>query len=157
MLQIVCRQRDRFKSRIADLEEALKMADESGSRTKAETEQVRKDNIKLYQKVRYLESYHTQPSGRPGSGRAVRGGNRAAATPGGDIEEQRYQQMFEASIDPFQEFSHQAISSKFKDLNVAEKCTFYTGKFMTANKYTRTFIFFYTVSLHLLVYSLLRY
>ena len=157
MFQIVCRQRDRFKNRITTLESEIRLAEESTVKLRSQAETLRQDNLKLYQKVRYLESYNAR-AGSPNSGRGGGHHRDARATrPSGDLEEQKYQALFEASVDPFQEFSKQAMTSRFRDLNVAEKCTYYTGKFMTANKYTRTFIFAYTVLLHLLVYSLLRY
>ena len=148
MLQIVCRQRDRFKTRIETLEAEITLAQDLSSRLKIELETLRNDNIKLSQRIRYLESYNSKRSPNDS-------GNRPRFQ--GDVEAQKYQDLYQSSLDPFQEFSKNALSSKFKHLSVAEKCAFYTGKFLTANVYTRTFIFGYTVLLHLLVYALLRY
>jgi hypothetical protein len=46
----------------------------------------------------------------------------------------------------------QEKQERYKGLNTAEKVTLHTGRFFLANKYSRTFIFFYALALHLLVF-----
>jgi hypothetical protein len=48
--------------------------------------------------------------------------------------------------------NEQEKQERYKGLNTAEKVTLHTGRFFLANKYSRTFIFFYALALHLLVF-----
>jgi homeobox protein cut-like len=57
MLQIVLQQRDRFKQRIHDLEEENRRLNDQLRSHYVEIQTLRKDNVKLYEKIRYLQSY----------------------------------------------------------------------------------------------------
>ena len=178
--------------RVGELEtEARKLRDQLAD-VQEEISSLRADNLKLYQKIRYLSSYN------PRQGKTV-----------GDPEdpsELKYRNLYEDSVNPFtlfnrkvrathpprpsdafihtlrpppprctarvrSSFAHilaslapwnprctrrrgyeQEKQERYKGLNTAEKVTLHTGRFFLANKYSRTFIFFYALALHLLVF-----
>ncbi len=89
----------------------------------------------------------------------------------------KYKRMYEESVNPFVLFNRKVLylsylyspspllvfkfiilqekQERYKELNAAEKVTLRTGRFFLANKYSRTFIFFYALALHLLVFTTL--
>ncbi|KAH9318264.1 hypothetical protein KI387_020033, partial [Taxus chinensis] len=42
---------------------------------------------------------------------------------------------------------------RYKELGIRDKITLTSGRFLLGNKYGRTFIFFYSIGLHLLVFT----
>ncbi len=60
MLQIVTNQRDRFKVRMNDLEAENKQFQHHLQSKDTELSAMKQDNIKLYEKIRYLQSYGTK-------------------------------------------------------------------------------------------------
>jgi len=134
--EIIRSQRDRFKLRVNELEsEAHKLRDQLAD-VQEEIHSLRTDNLKLYQKIRYLSSYNP----RPGS-----------TVDPEDPSELKYKNLYEDSVNPFTIFNRKEKQERYKGLNTAEKVTLHTGRFFLANKYSRTFIFFYALALHLLV------
>jgi len=146
MLQIVCSQRDRFRTRIQELETELSKVHVQLERAKAETMAMRSDNVKLFEKIKYLQSYAELSKQRSPS----------------DIEatgelENRYGSLYEESVNPFNVFNKKEKDIQYSKLSPADKVTLLGSRFFLANKYTRTFLFFYSILLHLLVmFSLYR-
>ena len=58
-------QRDRFRQRNAELEEELRKQFNIISELRAEVKSLQADNLKLYEKVRYMQSYREDASTRP--------------------------------------------------------------------------------------------
>jgi homeobox protein cut-like len=136
--EIIRSQRDRFKMRVSELEsEARKLRDQLAD-VQEEISSLRADNLKLYQKIRYLSSYNPRQG-------------KVAIDPE-DPSELKYKNLYEDSVDPFTLFNRKEKQERYKGLNTAEKVTLHTGRFFLANKYSRTFIFFYALALHLLVF-----
>jgi homeobox protein cut-like len=137
--EIIRSQRDRFKTRVSELEsEARKLRDQQAD-VQEEINSLRADNLKLYQKIRYLSSYNPRQQGK-------------AAIDPEDPSELKYKNLYEDSVNPFTIFNRKEKQERYKGLNTAEKVTLHTGRFFLANKYSRTFIFFYALALHLLVF-----
>lgn len=65
ILPIVTSQRDRFRQRNAELEEELRKQFNIISELRAEVKSLQADNLKLYEKVRYMQSYREDSSTRP--------------------------------------------------------------------------------------------
>lgn len=136
--EIIRSQRDRFKMRVGELEtEARKLRDQLAD-VQEEISSLRGDNLKLYQKIRYLSSYNPRQG-------------KTAGDPE-DPSELKYRNLYEDSVNPFTLFNRKEKQERYKGLNTAEKVTLHTGRFFLANKYSRTFIFFYALALHLLVF-----
>lgn len=64
MLAIVCGQRDRFKGRLADMEAEHDRVVKQLEIARQELASFRQDNVKLYEKIRYLQSYNDSRGNR---------------------------------------------------------------------------------------------
>ena len=58
-------------------------------------------------------------------------------------------------MNPFAAFSAAERARQYKNLSVAEKITLHTTRFFLASKAARSFVFFYALALHLLVFATL--
>lgn len=103
---IIMAQRDRLRSRCDTLEaERDSFKRELQAQVQA-AEGMKTDNTKLYEKVRYLQSF----SGGNTGGAYSRGNNRAS----GDLDLEALEQRYEASVDPFRQFGRAERQRKFK-------------------------------------------
>lgn len=95
ILPIITSQRDRFRQRNGELEEELRRQFETISELRNEIKSLQADSLKLYEKVRYLQSYRDEsgPSQRV-----------AFAASGRDEELGKYQNKYEESMNPFEAF-----------------------------------------------------
>ncbi|RCV41240.1 hypothetical protein SETIT_9G119900v2 [Setaria italica] len=115
-----------------------------------ELEKTKADNVQLYGKIRYVQDYSHD--------KIVSRGPKKYAE---DIEsgssdvEAKYKKMYEDDINPFAAFSKKEKDQRYKELGLRDKITLSSGRFLLGNKYARTFIFFYSIGLHLLVFTLL--
>jgi len=150
MLQIVCNQRDRFKSRIMELEAENKQIRLDLESTSRQLESLRSDNISLFEKIRYLQSYASAQNDR---GKVRNSVDIESGHP--DELESRYSKLYEETVNPFVIFNRKEKYRRYKELNTAEKVVLNGGQFLMSTKFTRTFLFFYSVSLHLLVFATL--
>ncbi|KAF0910242.1 hypothetical protein E2562_001430 [Oryza meyeriana var. granulata] len=150
MLKVICNQRDRFRTRLRETEEELRRLKEKYEMLVVELEKTKADNVQLYGKIRYVQDYSHE--------KIVSRGPKKYAE---DIEsgssdvETKYKKMYEDDINPFAAFSKKEKDQRYKELGLRDKITLSSGRFLLGNKYARTFIFFYTIGLHLLVFTLL--
>ncbi|CAN6298063.1 unnamed protein product [Urochloa humidicola] len=150
MLKVICNQRDRFRARLRETEEELRKLKEKHEMLTVELEKTKADNVQLYGKIRYVQDYSHD--------KIVSRGPKKYAE---DIEsgssdvEAKYKKMYEDDINPFAAFSKKEKDQRYKELGLRDKITLSSGRFLLGNKYARTFIFFYSIGLHLLVFTLL--
>ncbi|GJN23555.1 hypothetical protein PR202_gb11215 [Eleusine coracana subsp. coracana] len=150
MLKVICNQRDRFRARLRETEEELRRLKEKYEMLTVELEKTKADNVQLYGKIRYVQDYSQD--------KIVSRGPKKYAE---DIEsgssdvEAKYKKMYEDDINPFAAFSKKERDQRYKELGFRDKITLSSGRFLLGNKYARTFIFFYSIGLHLLVFTLL--
>ncbi|XP_030318443.1 protein CASP isoform X8 [Calypte anna] len=136
LLSIISSQRERFRARNQELEGENRMMQHTVHALQSELDSLRADNIKLYEKIKFLQSY-------PG-----RGGSR-------DDTEQRYSSQYEERLDPFSSFSRKERQRKYLSLSPWDKATLGMGRLILSNKTARTIAFFYTLFLHCLVFLVL--
>ncbi|XP_034994781.2 protein CASP isoform X10 [Zootoca vivipara] len=136
LLSIIFSQRERFRARNHELEAENRMMQHTMQALQSELDNLRADNIKLYEKIKFLQSY-------PG-----RGG-------GSDDTELRYSTQYEERLDPFASFSRKERQRKYLSLSPWDKATLSMGRFILSNKTARTIAFFYTLLLHCLVFLVL--
>ncbi|NXS71148.1 CASP protein, partial [Pandion haliaetus] len=136
LLSIISSQRERFRARNQELEGENRMMQHTVHALQSELDNLRADNIKLYEKIKFLQSY-------PG-----RGGSR-------DDTEQRYSSQYEERLDPFSSFSRKERQRKYLSLSPWDKATLSMGRLILSNKTARTVAFFYTLFLHCLVFLVL--
>ncbi|XP_009764795.1 protein CASP [Nicotiana tabacum] len=151
MLKVICNQRDRFRTRLQETEEEIRRLNETIGVLTSELEKTKADNVKLYGKIRYVQDYNSE--------RVISRGSKKYAE---DLEsgfssdvESKYKKMYEDDINPFAAFSKKERDQRYKDLGLRDKITLSSGRFLLGNKYARTFAFFYTIGLHILVFTCL--
>ncbi|XP_053130770.1 protein CASP isoform X5 [Hemicordylus capensis] len=136
LLSIISSQRERFRARNHELEAENHLMQHTMQALQSELDNLRADNIKLYEKIKFLQSY-------PG-----RGG-------GSDDTELRYSSQYEERLDPFSSFSQKERQRKYLSLSPWDKATLSMGRLILSNKVARTVAFFYTLFLHCLVFLVL--
>lgn len=104
ILPIITQQRDRFRARNAELEEDLRKQLTIISNLRSEIQTLQKDNLGLYEKVRYLQHYTKNT--RNGDVSALEEGEGATGSsrPGAGVGMERYRNAYEESMTPFEAF-----------------------------------------------------
>ncbi|CAJ1951861.1 unnamed protein product [Sphenostylis stenocarpa] len=151
MLKVICNQRDRFRNRLRETEEEIRQLKEKIGVLTVELEKSKADNVKLYGKIRYVQDYNIE--------KVVSRGSKKYAE---DLEsgftsdvESKYKKIYEDDINPFAAFSKKERDQRYKELGFRDRITLSSGRFLLGNKYARTFAFFYTIGLHILVFTCL--
>ncbi|CAN6555069.1 unnamed protein product [Malus baccata var. baccata] len=151
MLKVICNQRDRFRTRLRETEEEIRHLKEKIGALTVELEKTKADNVKLYGKIRYVQDYSLE--------KVV---SRGSKKPAEDLEsgfssdvESKYKKIYEDDINPFAAFSKKERDQRYKELGFRDRITLSSGRFLLGNKYARTFAFFYTIGLHILVFTCL--
>ncbi|XP_033953374.1 cut-like homeobox 1b isoform X5 [Pseudochaenichthys georgianus] len=136
LLAIISSQRERFRSRNQELEAESRSVQQTMQALQSELDSLRADNIKLYEKIKFLQSY----PGRAG---------------GSDDTVMRYSSQYEERLDPFASFSKKERQRRYLSLSPWDKATLSLGRVILSNKIARTIAFFYTLFLHCLVFLVL--
>uniref|UniRef100_A0A7N8XF29 Protein CASP n=1 Tax=Mastacembelus armatus TaxID=205130 RepID=A0A7N8XF29_9TELE len=132
LLSIISSQRERFRSRNQELEAENRSMQQTMQALQNELDSLRADNIKLYEKIKFLQSY----------GRS-------------DDTVMRYSSQYEERLDPFASFSKRERQRRYLSLSPWDKATLSLGRVILSNKIARTIAFFYTLFLHCLVFLVL--
>ncbi|XP_077150552.1 protein CASP isoform X3 [Ranitomeya variabilis] len=136
LLSIISSQRERFRARNQELEAENRMMHHTMRALQSELDNLRADNIKLYEKIKFLQSY---------AGKGSKS----------DDTELRYSSQYEDRLDPFSSFSRKERQRKYLSLSPWDKATLSMGRLILSNKVARTIAFFYTLFLHCLVFLVL--
>ena len=132
---IVMAQRDRLRVRCDALEaERDSFKRELQAQVQA-AESLKVDNTKLYEKVRYLQTYQTRKGSQDR-----------------DLDLEALEQRYEASVDPFRQFSRTERQRKIREMSPMERIVFIVAKTVLGTKEMRTALFFYVCAMHLLVF-----
>jgi len=140
LLPIVQSQRERFRLRNEELETAGLEQQQQVMLLTRQVQDLQADNLKLYEKIRFLQAC--------GGGAQGRGDTVVPV-------ETRYQDSYEQKLDPFSNFSKQEKQRKYGQLSVFEKVILSLVRFIVSNKTARLVVFFYSVLLHGLVFAVL--
>ncbi|KAM5530766.1 hypothetical protein V8D89_015573 [Ganoderma adspersum] len=146
ILPIVTSQRDRFRQRNAELEEELRRQFNIISELRAEVKSLQADNLKLYEKVRYMQSYREDSSTRPSTLDPLP--SNAAGRPD---DMSKYRARYEEAMNPFQAFRGREATRAYESLNVLERGVLVLTRAILGNRRTRTAFILYSLALHLLV------
>jgi len=133
---IVMAQRDRLRSRCDALEAERDSFKRELQAQNQSSESLKMDNTKLYEKVRYLQTYQT----------------RKGPTQDRDLDLEALEQRYEASVDPFRQFSRAERQRKMKEMSPMERVVYIVAKTVLGTKEMRTALFFYVCVMHLLVF-----
>ncbi|XP_050734490.1 protein CASP-like isoform X3 [Eriocheir sinensis] len=137
LLPIVSAQRERFRQRNEELEGELTGKSQQVILLQNELDALRADNLKLYEKIKFLQSYQ---------GRQPKEDTAA---------ESRYSSQYEEALDPFSSFSRKEKLRRYSALSPFEKVTLSMGRFILGNKTARTVAFLYTTLVHSLIFLVL--
>jgi homeobox protein cut-like len=140
LLMIVTSQRERFRLRNNELESENYGQQQLIQQLQNEMDGMRADNVKLYEKIRFLQSY-------PNS--------KTTAVPMEDQTSNRYSSQYEEHLDPFTSFNRKEKQRKYMNLSPPEKVTLGIGKMILSSKLARTIFFFYMLFMHILLYIVL--
>ncbi|KAG5522608.1 hypothetical protein RHGRI_034684 [Rhododendron griersonianum] len=165
MLKVICNQRDRFRVRLRETEEEIRHLKEKIGLLTGELERTKADNVKLYGKIRYVQDYNQEKVVSRGSKKYAEDVESGFSS---DVES-KYKKIYEDDINPFAAFSKKERDQRYKELGLRDKITLSSGRFVLGNKYgfivlhlpqffgryARTFAFFYTIGLHILVFTCL--
>ncbi|WVW86102.1 hypothetical protein I302_108141 [Kwoniella bestiolae CBS 10118] len=160
ILPIVTSQRDRFRQRNAELEEELRKQFEIISDLRTEIKSLQADNLKLYEKVRYMGSYSntsTQSTNNtagynvPGSSRGGLNGVGVGVGARRDEEIGKYKDKYDESLNPFEAFKGREAQRAIQALNPLERGVFSLTRAIIGNKRARSLFILYAASLHLLI------
>ncbi|KAM9991941.1 hypothetical protein ACTFIZ_012602 [Dictyostelium cf. discoideum] len=175
MLDIVISQRDRFKTKIVELESDKSKLEKQLDSCRQELSSLKTDNIKLYEKIRFLQSYDKNKTGggvnnankeihskRNNSGFEksfdvergldIPSSSSSSSSQGGPETEEKYGKLYEESINPFLSFNKKEKYRRYREMNTAERVILNGSRFFLSNKYSRLFLFIYSVLLHLMVF-----
>ncbi|KAK0454978.1 CASP C terminal-domain-containing protein [Armillaria borealis] len=148
ILPIVTSQRDRFRQRNAELEEELRRQFQIISDLRSEVKNLQADNLKLYEKVRYMQSYREEAGSRPVTSQLD-----PLPTPAGNSTDDlgKYRVRYEEAMNPFEAFRGREATRAYQNLNAVERGVLTITRAMLSNRRARAFFIFYSLALHLLV------
>jgi len=154
------------------LEEELRRQFETITELRAEIKKIQADNLKLYEKVRYLQSYRDD-AGSSASMMGISGSNVGGGVGGGsgngsggrsisssrygradrkDEDLGKYKNMYEESMNPFEAFRGRERSSAVQMLNPFDKTLFGLASFMLGRRYMRNLFLVYALGLHIFLF-----
>eukprot|EP00644_Phytophthora_capsici_P010056 jgi/Phyca11/551202/estExt2_Genewise1Plus.C_PHYCAscaffold_410025 len=153
MLEIVRGQRDRFRERMKELQSEKSRVEELAQSYKSTVARLETDNMQLYHKIRYLQSYGAGGSGdsrvKPNFSSLEDGSGGAS-----DVEA-RYRGMYEEKMNPFVQFNKMENQQRFTNLNPVDKILLTSAKLLLGHRITRNMAFGYILLLHFLVVATL--
>lgn len=166
ILPMVTSQRDRFKKKNSELESELQKQYQAVSSLRSEVASLQKDNLSLYEKTRYINTFtSTGPAQRntyapvtsPGmvgsSSSAYPGANPYASSPGAD----KYQSQYESHISPFSRFRSSESARAMKRMSLPERGVWQITRMVLATRTSRNLFAGYCLALHLLILMMLYY
>ncbi|KAF5380342.1 hypothetical protein D9615_004565 [Tricholomella constricta] len=147
ILPIVTSQRDRFRQRNAELEDELRKQFQIISELRTEIKSLQSDNLKLYEKVRYMQSYREEAGSRPPTSQLD-----PLPAPSGRLDDiSKYQTRYEEAMNPFEAFRGREATRAYDNLNPVERGVLVLTRSVLGNRRARTFFIIYALVLHVLV------
>lgn len=133
VLPIVTAQRDRFRTRNAELETQLKRQATQLTELRAQLARLEKDNAALFEKTRYLASF------------------KGTVSRSGDTEQQRYSKDYEEQLHPLARFREREQQRALSRLSPLERVFIGFARAILANQTSRMCFMAYIAGLHGLV------
>ncbi|KAF2148400.1 hypothetical protein K461DRAFT_232763 [Myriangium duriaei CBS 260.36] len=151
ILPMITAQRDRFKKKLAELENELQKSYTTVSSLRSEVASLQKDNLNLYEKTRYVNSYN-----RSTALSAYAVGNAVGATGSNNTSSglslDRYRSAYESSLSPFAAFRGRESARAFRRMTLPERAIYTIAKTVLATRTSRNLFALYCVALHVLVF-----
>jgi homeobox protein cut-like len=156
MEDILRGQRDRYRKRVVELESRVSKSSQLLQSSRTSAEQLRADNVKLYEKIKYLQSYDRRKPSKEFAGRAPSKRSTLSINKHVDLMESgsmsEYKKIYEQSVNPFSQFHKREQKKRFENLHSVDKIILVGGRFFMKNRYSRAFLFFYFLFLHFILF-----
>ncbi|KAJ2365960.1 hypothetical protein IW150_006075 [Coemansia sp. RSA 2607] len=159
LMDIVAGQRDRFRQRTVELADELREQTQAAAELRRQAEQTRQDNVRLYEEIKYLRSYHgsaaaasTIPpvTSKFSSSGGGSGGNAAHIDVDGVAA--KYRGMYEESLNPFNAFHRRETSRRVRSMGIFDRLVYMVSSFVVSNRRARLAMLAYAALLHVLVF-----
>lgn len=139
LVSILQAQRDRYKENLTDSESKLSSSIRQTEILANAKSQLETENLSLYSKIRFLQSYIANPTNSKHRSRSWYDDDGDGHSDSVDIHiEKKYQGMYEQKINPFEEFSQFERQRKLNELSVADRMVLNTINTLVANQTSRT-------------------
>ncbi|KAM0517799.1 hypothetical protein ACHAPE_004777 [Trichoderma viride] len=156
ILPMVMAQRDRFKTRNAQLEQELSENHRAIQQLRQEVGALQKDNLNLYEKTRYVSTYSRGGATTSSSSAYATNPNPSTVAIGGTgtpgMELNRYQKAYESSISPFAAFRGRESARAYRRMSLPERVVYSITRMVLASRTSRNLFAAYCVALHILVF-----
>ncbi|KAG0642014.1 CASP C terminal-domain-containing protein [Tuber brumale] len=165
ILPMVTAQRDRFKAKNTQLEDELSRVHTTVSNLRQEVASLQRDNLQLYEKTRYIQSYR-QPPALGTTNTAASSGFGANVNPSATLHPSnasssgaidRYRQAYESNISPFEAFRGRETARAFHRMGMLERMVYSLTRVVLANRLSRNLFVGYCFALHVLVFCVVWY
>lgn len=137
ILPIVTSQRDRFRQRNLELEAEVRHERQANTSLRNEIDSLRSDNVKLYEKMKYMQTYSGAAKNTP------------------DDVVDRYSSQYEEHINPFNAFNAKEKQRRYMSMTPSDRITLTLGRAVLSNKYARMAFVCYALLLHALIFLVL--
>lgn len=153
MLDIVAGQRDRFRSRTMELETENRKLIERVEKLNADLEALKNDNVRLYGKIRFVQSYQQNGASGAALSAAEAGvvGASAADDEGSSAFLGKYRVMYEDMSNPYTLFNRRERHKRMSEMSAPERLTLRAGQRALSSRASRLLVFSYVLALHFLV------
>lgn len=149
LMNIISSQRERFRLRIQDLEMESISYKQQLHILQSEIENLKADNLKLYEKIKFLQSYNNGDRSSVFKPQM----NAGMSSQGTDeVVLNRYTTEYEQRLDPFTKFTSNERQKRYANLKLHDKFTLSLGRFILSNKTGRFIFFLYFLIIHLLIF-----
>ena len=139
LFNIVSSQRERFRARVLELESQNLSNKQQIIFLTNEVDRLRSDNVKLYEKIKFLQSV---------SGTTTT----TAAANHNTLDLNEYTSEYERRLDPFAKFNLNEKQKRYTNLKLHDKFTFSFSRFILSNATTRLAFTAYFLIIHLLIF-----
>eukprot|EP00912_Choanoflagellata_sp_UC4_P000857 UC4_evm3s526 len=137
ILPILSSQRDRFRAKNIELEDKNRNQKERIFTLEKEVQHLTSDNIKLYEKIKFLHNYSNKRSYES------------------EDLTKKYHRKYEEHNNPFRDWSSRERQKRFANMGPADKIIMSMGKMILGSKIARTFYVMYIVVIHMLIFLVL--
>ncbi|KAJ6444171.1 golgi membrane protein [Purpureocillium lavendulum] len=156
ILPMVTAQRDRFKTKNAQLEQELSDTHRTVQQLRQEVAALQKDNLNLYEKTRYVSTYSRGGATTSSSSAYASNPNPSTVSIGGTghpgISLDRYQKAYESNISPFAAFRGRESARAYRRMSFPERVVYSITRMVLASRTSRNLFAAYCVVLHIVVF-----
>ncbi|KAJ2744504.1 hypothetical protein GGI20_002905 [Coemansia sp. BCRC 34301] len=152
LLEIVTGQRDRFRQRNTELDDELRVQAASVGELRRQVEQMRQDNLRLYEEIKYLRSYTSTMSNTGHDSVSIPTPRNTQIDVGVGA---KYRGMYEESLNPFSAFTRRETSRRVRSMGILDRLIYMFSNFVMGNRHARMVMLLYIALLHLLVVATL--